>query len=51
MKHWLQGRRRSGEKGEPVVEVETDKITIEIEAPDSGVLKEVLAQEGDYGVP
>ena len=30
------------EKGEPVVAVETDKVELEIEAPVSGVLQEVL---------
>jgi pyruvate dehydrogenase E2 component (dihydrolipoamide acetyltransferase) len=34
-------------KGEPLVEIETDKVTVEIEAPASGVLTSVTAQEGD----
>lgn len=32
---------------EPIVELETDKVTIEVPAPKSGVLAEILAQEGD----
>ena len=34
-------------KGEPILEIETDKVTVEIEAPASGVLREVTAQAGD----
>ena len=44
---WL---KRDGEpvaKGEPLLEVETDKVTVEIEAPASGVLGGVTAGEGD----
>ena len=35
-------------KGEGFLEVETDKVNVEIEAPDDGVLKEIKAREGDY---
>jgi len=34
-------------RGEPLLEVETDKVTVEIEASDSGVLDEVRAKEGE----
>jgi pyruvate dehydrogenase E2 component (dihydrolipoamide acetyltransferase) len=34
-------------KGEPIVEIETDKVTVELEAPASGILRDVTAQEGD----
>jgi pyruvate dehydrogenase E2 component (dihydrolipoamide acetyltransferase) len=34
-------------KGEPIAEVETDKVTIELEAPAAGVLRDVTAREGD----
>lgn len=43
---WL---KRPGERvsaGEPLVEIETDKVNSEIEAPCDGVLTEVLAEEG-----
>jgi pyruvate/2-oxoglutarate dehydrogenase complex dihydrolipoamide acyltransferase (E2) component len=30
------------EEGEPIVEIETDKVEMQIEAPVSGVLREVL---------
>jgi len=34
------------EKGEPVVEVLSDKVTYEVEAPASGVVRKILAEEG-----
>jgi pyruvate dehydrogenase E2 component (dihydrolipoamide acetyltransferase) len=44
---WLKQPGDSVAKGEPIVEIETDKITVEIEAPASGVLRDVTANEGD----
>src|SRR4030095_2687990 len=38
---------RRGRGGEASVEIETDKITVEIESPASGVLKDLLALEGE----
>ncbi len=32
---------------EPIVELETDKVTLEVPAPASGVLSKIVAQEGD----
>ncbi|RLI43157.1 2-oxo acid dehydrogenase subunit E2, partial [Candidatus Bathyarchaeota archaeon] len=34
------------EKGEPVVEVLSDKVTYEVEAPASGILHKIMAEEG-----
>jgi pyruvate dehydrogenase E2 component (dihydrolipoamide acetyltransferase) len=45
--HWLKRPGDTVRKGEPIVEIETDKVTVEIEAPASGVLREVTANEGD----
>jgi pyruvate dehydrogenase E2 component (dihydrolipoamide acetyltransferase) len=45
--HWLKRPGDTVRKGEPIVEIETDKVTVEIEAPASGVLRDVTAQEGD----
>jgi len=45
--HWLKSPGDRVTKGEPIVEIETDKVTVEIEAPASGVLRDVTAQEGD----
>lgn len=32
---------------EPLVELETDKVTVEVPAPAAGALEEIIAQEGD----
>ena len=44
---WLKSPGETVVKGEPLMEIETDKATVEIEAPASGVLAEVSAQPGD----
>ena len=44
---WLKREGETVNKGEPLMEVETDKVTIEIEAPDSGILGGVLIKEND----
>jgi pyruvate dehydrogenase E2 component (dihydrolipoyllysine-residue acetyltransferase) len=44
---WLKAAGDNVVKGEPIVEIETDKVTVEIEAPASGVLGGVTAREGD----
>ena len=45
--HWLKSPGAAVTKGEPLVEIETDKVTTEIEAPASGVLGDVTARDGD----
>jgi len=48
---WL---KRPGEVvtlNEPLIEIETDKVTVEVAAPGSGVLTEVLKQEQDEIAP
>jgi len=45
---WLRTKRDQGRKGEPLLEVETDKVNVEIEAPDDGILNEINAQDGDF---
>ena len=44
---WLKSPGDSVTKGEPLMEIETDKATVEIEAPASGILSSVTAQAGD----
>src|SRR6266566_9469114 len=44
---WMKAPGDSVRKGEPIVEIETDKVTVEIESPASGVLRDVTAAEGD----
>jgi pyruvate dehydrogenase E2 component (dihydrolipoamide acetyltransferase) len=44
---WLRAEGDEVTKGEPVMEIETDKVTVEIEAPASGVLAGFRARPGD----
>src|SRR6266545_989723 len=44
---WIKQEGDSVAKGEPIMEVETDKVLVEIEATASGVLANVSAAEGD----
>jgi pyruvate dehydrogenase E2 component (dihydrolipoamide acetyltransferase) len=44
---WLKAAGEVVTKGQPLVEIETDKITVEIEAPASGTLVQVTAAAGD----
>jgi pyruvate dehydrogenase E2 component (dihydrolipoamide acetyltransferase) len=44
---WLKAEGQSVSKGEPLMEIETDKATVEIEAPSSGILTQVIAKAGD----
>src|SRR3989304_935986 len=44
---WLKAEGEPVTKGEPLMEVETDKATVEVEAPASGVLAHVTAAPGD----
>ncbi len=44
---WLKREGEAVAKGEPIMEVETDKVTVEIEAPESGILGGILAKEND----
>jgi len=43
---WLKQDGESVRKGEPLLEVETDKVTVEIEAPADGTLAGVRVAEG-----
>src|SRR5215831_8738882 len=44
---WLKAPGEAVAKGEPLMEIETDKATVEIEAPADGVLADVTAAPGD----
>src|SRR5438477_2680694 len=44
---WLKAEGEQVAKGEPLAEIETDKATVEIEAPADGVLAHVAAAAGD----
>src|SRR4051812_50200482 len=43
---WLKRPGEAVAADEPVAELETDKVTLEVPAPASGTLAEILAEEG-----
>ena len=43
---WLKKAGESVAADEPLVELETDKVTVEVPAPQAGVLNAISAQEG-----
>jgi pyruvate dehydrogenase E2 component (dihydrolipoamide acetyltransferase) len=44
---WMRNEGDTVTKGEPLMEIETDKVTVEIEAPADGTLAGITAAEGD----
>jgi 2-oxoglutarate dehydrogenase E2 component (dihydrolipoamide succinyltransferase) len=44
---WLKKAGEAVAADEPVVELETDKVTVEVNAPEAGVLEQPSAHEGD----
>lgn len=44
---WLVGEGETCVKDQPLFEMETDKLTIAIDAPDTGTLLKIIATEGD----
>jgi pyruvate dehydrogenase E2 component (dihydrolipoamide acetyltransferase) len=44
---WLKSEGEQVEKGDPLYELDTEKVTQEVEADSSGVLLKILANEGD----
>jgi 2-oxoglutarate dehydrogenase E2 component (dihydrolipoamide succinyltransferase) len=48
---WLKGVGESVAVDEPIVELETDKVTVEIAAPEAGVVREILKQEQEEVAP
>ncbi len=47
---WLKNEGDRIEKGEPLYELDTEKVTQEVEAPESGVLLKILLPEGEAAV-
>jgi len=45
---WLKKQGDKVHKGEAIVEVETDKVNVEVEAPEDGLLSQIYTQEGEY---
>ena len=44
---WLKAEGEAVSVDEPLVELETDKVSVEVPAPQAGVLSSISAQEGD----
>ena len=44
---WLKSVGAEVVENEPLIEIETDKVTVEVPAPASGVLREILRHEND----
>src|SRR5215212_5674018 len=47
---WLKSEGEPVEKGEPLYELDTDKVTQEVEADASGVLLKIAVAEGEVEV-
>src|SRR5688572_30996148 len=47
---WLKQEGEQVEKGEPLYELDTEKVTQEVEAEASGVLLKIAVQEGEVPV-
>jgi pyruvate/2-oxoglutarate dehydrogenase complex dihydrolipoamide acyltransferase (E2) component len=45
---WIKSQGESVKKGDALLEVETDKVNVEVEAPEDGTLNQVRANEGDF---
>ena len=48
---WLKEEGDRVEEGEVIAEVETEKITNELEAPVSGVISKILVEEDTEDIP
>jgi pyruvate/2-oxoglutarate dehydrogenase complex dihydrolipoamide acyltransferase (E2) component len=47
VKQWLKREGDEVKRGEPIVQVETEKISLDIEAPSDGVLRRILVGDGE----
>ncbi len=45
---WLKTENEAVAEGEALVEIETDKIVVEITAPATGLMRKIMVQEGEY---
>jgi pyruvate/2-oxoglutarate dehydrogenase complex dihydrolipoamide acyltransferase (E2) component len=44
---WLKNEGDTLERGEPVVELETEKVSYELDSPVAGVLLKIMIRESD----
>ena len=45
---WIKSQGENVKKGDALLEVETDKVNVEVEAPEDGTLNQVCAKVGDF---
>ena len=48
---WLKRVGEHVSENDPLIEIETDKVTVEVASPGSGVLREILRQEQEEITP
>ena len=51
VQRWLKAVGEAAKRHEPLVEIETDKVTVEVPSPADGVLTEIVAAEGTDVAP
>ncbi|ASY60140.1 2-oxo acid dehydrogenase subunit E2 [Sinorhizobium sp. CCBAU 05631] len=51
VRNWLKKIGESVKSGDPLVELETDKVTQEVPAPADGILTEILMENGAQAMP
>jgi 2-oxoglutarate dehydrogenase E2 component (dihydrolipoamide succinyltransferase) len=51
VQRWLKAVGEAAKRHEPLVEIETDKVTVEVPSPADGVLAEIVAAEGTDVAP
>jgi len=44
---WLKGEGEKVMEGEPLLNIETDKVTVEVDAPATGIVGKIVATEGE----
>jgi len=45
---WIKSQGASVKKGDALLEVETDKVNVEVEAPEDSTLQQISAKVGDF---
>ena len=45
---WIKSQGASVKKGNALLEVDTDKVNVEVEAPEDGAPIQISAREGDF---
>ena len=45
VKHWHKAEGDAVAKGEPIVQIETEKVSLDVEAPAAGVLLRILVPD------